>query len=420
MIIVGGGAAGMMTAIHAADHYRVTLLEKNEKLGKKLFITGKGRCNLTNACDEETFLKQVMSNPKFLYSAAASYPPEQVMDSFREWGLEIKTERGNRVFPASDHSSDVIRTLEKEMKKRGVAVRLNSRVDSLMIEDAGEEEGKDLLGKITGVRLSSGERLRADTVVLATGGVSYPGTGASGAMVTEMERLGVAVRPFQPSLVPFESNVEICKPMMGLSLKNVEVSIYSASKPKKPAYKEFGEMLFTHFGVSGPIILSASGRLQKYFSADGKPKDELWMEIDWKPALSPEQLDARILREFDRSKNKTLQNAMEALLPRLAIAAVLTAAGADPDKRVHDVTAEERRRLTDTLKHFRLPVKGLRGFDEAIISAGGISVKEIDPHTMEMRRLPGLRVAGEMIDCDAMTGGFNLQIAWCTAYMAAN
>ena len=416
MIVVGGGAAGMMTAIHAADHYSVILLEKNEKLGKKLFITGKGRCNLTNDCDEDTFLRQVMSNPKFLYSAVSAYPPEQVMKSFGDWGLVMKTERGNRVFPASDHSSDVIKTLEREMQRRGVSVRLNTRVESLLTEPSDEPED---IARVTGVRLSTGEQLRADAVVLATGGVSYTGTGASGAMVSELGRMGVTLRPFQPSLVPYESDVEICRPMMGLSLKNVEVSFFSASKPKKPVYKEFGEMLFTHFGVSGPIILSASGKMQRYFTAEGKPVNELWMDIDWKPALSTEQLDARILRDFDQAKNKTLQHALEALLPRLAIAEVIKAAGSDPETRVHDVTAAERRSIAETLKRFRLPVKRLRGFDEAIISAGGIAVKEIDPHTMEMRRLPGLRVAGEMIDCDALTGGFNLQIAWSTAYLAA-
>ena len=432
MIVVGGGAAGMMTAIHAAEHYRVTLLEKNEKLGRKLFITGKGRCNLTNACDEDTFLRQVMSNPKFLYSAAAAYPPELVMQSFDKWGLSMKTERGNRVFPKSDHSSDVIRTLEKEMQRRGASIRLNERVISLITEEympiaeenedtceGSKKKNVEPIALVKGVKLSTGEKLYADKVVLATGGISYSGTGASGECVKLLEDLGISVRPFQPSLVPFESDVSICRPMMGLSLKNVEVNIYRTAKPKKPVYTEFGEMLFTHFGISGPIILSASGKLQKFFTADGKPLEELWLEIDWKPALDNEQLDARILREFDTARNKTVQNAVETLLPRLAVPVMLKAAGLDPEKRVHDVTQEERRKLVDALKHFRLPVLSLRGFDEAIISAGGVAVKEIDPHTMELRRLPGLRVAGEMIDCDALTGGFNLQIAWCTAYLAA-
>ena len=451
LIIVGGGAAGMMTAIHAAENYKVLLLEKNDKLGKKLFITGKGRCNLTNACDEETFLKNVMSNPKFLYSAISAYPPEAVLRSFEEWGLKLKTERGNRVFPESDHSSDVIRTLEQEMRRRGVDIRLNTHVRGLLChsepvchseqseESRGhvchserseeshgpvchsEPQGEESCGikRVTGVLLSDGTKLTADVVVLATGGISYPGTGASGEGVTFLEKQGLSIRPFQPSLVPMESDLSICKPMMGLAPKNVEVSFYRLDKPKKPVYREFGEMLFTHFGVSGPVILSASGMLQKYFTPEGKPKEKLELCLDWKPALTPEQLDQRILRDFDQAKNKTLQNAMEGLLPKAAILPVLSLAGMDPELRVHDLKQEQRRKLVETLKAFRLPITGLRGFDEAIISAGGLSVKEIDPRTMEVKKLQGLRVAGEMIDCDALTGGFNLQIAWCTAKLAA-
>ena len=432
MIIVGGGAAGMMCAIHAARKYKVLLLEKNEKLGKKLFITGKGRCNLTNACDEDTFLNHVMSNPRFLYSAVAAYPPAEVMRSFEEWGLAIKTERGNRVFPASDHSSDVIRTLETEMRRRHVEVRLNAHVKALLTEKYASRGGSDggmsdpeMAGSdapqvsVTGVQLSDGTKIPADVVVLATGGISYPGTGASGEGITFLEKLGLSVRPFQPSLVPMESDISVCKPMMGLSLKNVEVSFYRESKPRKPVYREFGEMLFTHFGVSGPIILSASGKLQKYFTEAGGPKEGIEAWIDWKPALPTEQLDQRILRDFDAAKNQMLSHAVGGLLPRLAVLSVLGKAGLDPEKRVHDITQEERRALVDTLKGFRLPIEGLRGFDEAIISAGGLSVREIDPRSMEVRRVPGLRVAGEMIDCDALTGGFNLQIAWCTARLAA-
>ena len=413
MIVVGGGAAGMMTAIHAAENYKVLLLEKNDKLGKKLFITGKGRCNLTNACDEETFLRNVMSNPKFLFSAIAAYTPQDVMDSFRSWGLKLKTERGNRVFPESDHSSDVIRTLEQEMKRRGVEVRTLTHVTAVSSVDA------DALEKGWTVRLSDGQTLLADVVVLATGGISYPGTGASGEGVEFLKALDLTVRPFQPSLVPFRSDIGLCRPMMGLSLKNVEVSVYRLSKPKKPVYKEFGEMLFTHFGVSGPLILSASGMLQKYFTPEGSPKEPLELRIDWKPALTAEQLDQRILRDFEKAKNKTANHAVEELLPRLAISVILSVAGIPAEKRVHEITQEERRRLVETLKAFPLPVEGLRGFDEAIISAGGLSVKEIDPRTMEVKRFPGLRVAGEMLDLDALTGGFNLQIAWCTARLAA-
>ena len=437
----------MMTAIHASKKYKVTLLEKNDKLGKKLFITGKGRCNLTNACDEETFLKNVMSNPKFLYSAVYAYPPSAVMESFEAWGLKIKTERGNRVFPCSDHSSDVIRTLEQEMKRCRVEVRLNTRVTGLITDSSeveradeaersheGEQKGEAVQAdvdaaervkpRVTGVRLSTGEICPADVVVLATGGISYPGTGASGEGVGFLEKLGLRVRPFQPSLVPFISDESVCKAMMGLSLKNVEVKFFRAAKPKKPVYSEFGEMLFTHFGVSGPIILSASGRMQKYFKKeegrqDYRPSEELYMTIDWKPALSPEQLDARILRDFEQGRNRELANAMGQLLPSSAIIPVLEQAGLDPKKKVNEVTKEERQKILDTLKSFRLPILGLRGFDEAIISAGGLSVKELDPKTMEVKAVSGLRVVGEMMDCDALTGGFNLQIAWCTAFLAA-
>ena len=429
----------MMTAIHASKKYKVTLLEKNDKLGKKLFITGKGRCNLTNACDEETFLKNVMSNPKFLYSAVYAYPPSAVMESFEAWGLKIKTERGNRVFPCSDHSSDVIRTLEQEMKRCRVEVRLNTRVTGLVTEAAegkNEDERKGeavqadvdaaerVKPRVTGVRLSTGEICPADVVVLATGGISYPGTGASGEGVGFLEKLGLRVRPFQPSLVPFISDESVCKAMMGLSLKNVEVKFFRAAKPKKPVYSEFGEMLFTHFGVSGPIVLSASGRMQKYFKKEEgrsvfRPSEELYMTIDWKPALSPEQLDARILRDFEQGRNRELANAMGQLLPSSAITPVLTQAGLDPKKKVNEVTKEERQQILDALKSFRLPILGLRGFDEAIISAGGLSVKELDPKTMEVKAVTGLRVVGEMMDCDALTGGFNLQIAWCTAFLAA-
>ncbi len=432
MVIIGGGAAGMMTAIHAAEKYKVLLLEKNEKLGKKLFITGKGRCNLTNACDEETFLKNVMSNPKFLYSAISAYNSEAVMESFRSWGLTLKTERGNRVFPASDHSSDVIRTLEREMEKRGVRICLNTEVKSLIPPVSPQAEDREAdMEKIAGypadgkekvkwhICLADGRRLTSDVVVLATGGISYPGTGASGDMVEFLKTLGLKIRPFQPSLVPFECDPGICKPMMGLSLKNVEVSVFRSEKPKKPVYKDFGEMLFTHFGVSGPLILSASGMLQKYFTPEGRPKEKLELRIDWKPALSVEQLDQRILRDFEKSRNKTISHAIEGLLPRLSIPVVLSVSGIPAEKRVHDITLEERSRLVSNLKAFPLPVRGVRGFDEAIVSAGGVSVKEVDPRTMEVKQYPGLRVAGEMMDLDALTGGYNLQIAWCTAKLAA-
>ena len=433
MIIIGAGAAGMMCAIKASDRYKVTIIEKNDRPGRKLYITGKGRCNVTNASDEETFLKNVISNPKFLYSAIYSYNQNSVMSDFESWGVKLKTERGNRVFPQSDHSSDIIKALDNQLKKRGIKVRYNTSVKEVIIKPYTSDDTKDKYEYMaSGVRVGSGSRselLQADVIVIATGGKSYAATGSTGDGFDFLEKYGIKVAPVRPSLVPLETLEDYPGEMMGLSLKNVSVCVtapkenYPSLKKDKVLYEDMGEMLFTHFGVSGPLCLSASSYISR-FIYDEKNQDrlkqvDLKLEIDLKPALSEEELDKRILRDFEEFHNRDFQNSLGKLLPRLMIPVIIERSGIRPEKKVNSITAEERKCLLDTLKHFKLTVSGLRGFDEAIISGGGISVKEINPQNMELKKIKGLRVIGEMIDCDALTGGFNLQIAWSTAYMAA-
>ncbi len=399
IVVVGGGAAGMMAAIQAAGQgVPVVLLEKNEKLGKKLFITGKGRCNLTNDCDTEDLFQNVMTNPKFLYSAFYGFSNRMTVDYFEELGLACKTERGGRVFPASDHSSDVIRALERELHRKGVEVRLQARVKHLMVRD----------GTCEGVVLEDGKRMRAKSVILATGGISYPGTGACRDGFQIAEEAGHRIVPLQPSLVPLELK-EDTKKWMGVSLKNVTASVFADGKK---VYSEFGEMLFTHFGVSGPIILKASAVLHRYL------EKKLKLEIDLKPALDEKTLDERIVRDFQTCRNKKLENSLDRLLPRSLIPLVIGQSGLTGDKRIHELTREERHRLGQAVKGLSFTVSGLRGFDEAIITKGGIHVKEVDPATMESKLVKGLYFAGEMLDLDALTGGFNLQIAWSTGHLA--
>ena len=434
MIVIGAGAAGMMTAIHASEKYDVTIIEKNEKPGKKLYITGKGRCNITNASDEETFLKNVITNPRFLYSAIYSYNQEAVMRDFKKWGVPIKLERGNRVFPTSDRSSDVIKALENQLRKRKVKVLYNTPVKRLVFDRyESENEKEKYIYKVMGVELAKdGRLLGADTIVLATGGLSYPLTGSTGDGLKLIKRFGIEVNDPRPALVPLETKEKNVADMMGLSLKNVSLKIiarrekYPALKKDKVLYEDFGEMLFTHFGVSGPLVLSASSYISSFIynpknrQPDGSVPDIcLDMEIDLKPALTEEELDKRVLRDFEEFRNRDFQNSLSKLLPRLMIPVVVERSYIKPDKKVNEITVEERKRLIRTLKHFKLTVSGMRGFDEAIISGGGISVKEINPQNMELKKVKNLRVAGEIIDCDALTGGFNLQIAWSTAFMAA-
>ena len=400
VIVVGGGAAGMM-ACHAAAMcgHQVTLLEKNEKLGKKIYITGKGRCNLTNASDMEVLFANVMSNRKFLYSAFYTFDNNQVIDLFEMNGMATKTERGNRVFPVSDHSSDVISTMAKVLKNDNVEVKLNTTVQSLIIKE----------NKACGV-IVNGKEISADNVILCTGGLSYPSTGSTGDGYEFAKKAGHRITDCTPSLVPFNIREEWVKDLQGLSLKNSAITIYDE---KKKLYSDFGEMLFTHFGVSGPMILSASGNIKAAEFA--KP---LKLVIDLKPAMTEEQLDKRILRDFDENKNKQFRNSVSKLLPSKLIPIIINLSGIDPDKKVNEISKEERNHFVHLLKNLTMTINGLRGWNEAIITKGGINVKDVNPSTMESKLVSNLFFAGEVLDLDAMTGGYNLQIAWSTGYLA--
>lgn len=408
VIVVGGGPAGMFAAIAAAENgHEVTLLEKNEKLRKKLYITGKGRCNITNAGDMDALFDNVMTNSKFLYSAFYTYDNQRVINFFEENGLPTKIERGNRVFPVSDHSSDVIATLQKVLKVKNVQVRLNTRVETLLLENLGETEKK-----VIGVRLAEGKELLADSVILATGGFSYQTTGSTGDGYRFAREVGHSVTDIHPSLVPFYAVEAYVKEMQGLSLKNVRVRIRDG---KKLLYDEFGEMLFTHFGVSGPLILSASAAIKPALS-----EKKLSLEIDLKPALTEEQLDQRLLREFDEAKNKQFKNSLGHLFPAKMIPVMLELSEIDPEKKVNEITREERQGFIRLIKAFPVTLDGLRDFKEAIITRGGVKVKEVNPSTMESKLVQSLYFCGELLDLDAMTGGYNLQIAWSTGYLAGS
>jgi hypothetical protein len=423
VIVIGGGAAGMMAAIWAArNDNNVILIEQNEKLGKKLFITGKGRCNFTNACDIEDLFGNVVTNSKFMYSSFYSFSNQQVMDFFEELGLRYKVERGNRVFPESDHSSDVIKALEKELNRLNVDIRLNTKADELVIEN------DVLCGVIIQEKINDNEKnrknnssnkkckLTADKIIVTTGGVSYPRTGASDSGYRFAQSAGHSVIKAQPSLVPFEVKEKWCSDIMGVALKNVGISIFvkdDKGKEKK-IFDDFGEMLFTHFGVSGPMIIKASAYIHKYLGRN------IEVSIDLKPALSEKQLDERILRDFELFKNKQLSNSLDKLLLKALIPVVIDYSGLDGEKKIAEITKEERKKLGESIKDLRVHVTGLRGWDEAIITKGGVNVKEIDPGTMESKKVKGLYFAGEVLDVDALTGGFNLQVAWSTAYLAGN
>ena len=417
IIVAGGGAAGMLAAYFAADAgNKVTLLEKNEKLGKKIYITGKGRCNLTNACDVEELFLNVKSNSKFLYSAFYGFDNSRVIDFFEAHGMPVKVERGNRVFPVSDKSSDVIFALQRALKEKKVEVLLHTEVSKLCYEKiadtkaAEEAADKKTELKITGVILKDGTKMDADAVIVATGGLSYPSTGSTGDGYKMAESAGHTVTECTPSLVPFNVKEEWVKSLQGLSLKNTAISIYSG---KKKLYEDFGEMLFTHFGVSGPLVLSASGCIPaKAFD------QELSMTIDLKPALDVEQLDHRILREFDEMKNKQFKNSLGHLLPAKMIPVMIALSGIDPDTKVNEISREQRQNLLHLFKNMPLTITGLRDFKEAIITKGGVSVKDINPSTMESKLVQGLYFCGEVLDLDALTGGYNLQIAWSTGHLA--
>ncbi len=403
ILIVGGGAAGMMASVFAARNgHEVHIFEKNEKTGKKLYITGKGRCNLTNACDMDTLFTSVCTNEKFLYSAFYGFTNQDVMNFFEEAGVKLKTERGNRVFPMSDRSGDILDALRRQMKKSGVQVQLNTEVSDILTKD----------GQASGICLSDGRTIMGDAVIVATGGLSYASTGSTGDGYHFAEQLGHKVSPCQPSLVPFNIREAFVKELQGLSLKNVEIHIRSG---KKELYREFGEMLFTHFGVSGPLILTASSYVGKLAA-----KQELSLTLDLKPALTVEQLDQRILRDFEENKNKAFKNAVSGLFPAKLTPVMIFLSGIDPDTKVHEISREERKHFANLVKNLEMTITGLRGFEEAIITRGGVSVKEIKPSTMESRLVSGLYFIGEVLDLDAVTGGFNLQIAWSTAYAAGN
>lgn len=402
VIVAGGGAAGMIAAIRAAEcGHSVELAEHNEKLGKKVFITGKGRCNLTNASDMDEIFRNIVTNPKFLYSALYTFSNDAVMDFFERCGLKIKTERGGRVFPLSDKSSDVIKTLEKELKRLKVNIRLNSQAERLIIQN----------GKAEGIVINGKEHL-ADAVIMATGGLSYKSTGSDGSGFDIIRKAGHTTSEFSPALVPIVIKEDYPKRMQGVALKNIEINIFSGSKN---IYSAFGEMLFTHFGISGPVILSASSAIIKYLK-----KGNLTIKIDLKPALTEEQLDARILRDFEENINRDFKNSLNGLLPKKMIPSIIRYSGIPEDKKINKITKEERRTLIKSLKEFTLTIEGFRGYDEAIITHGGVNVKEINPATMESKIVKGLYFAGEMIDIDAFTGGYNLQIAWSTGYLAGN
>ena len=372
-----------------------------KNLAKKIFITGKGRCNITNASEIEDLFSAVISNPKFLYSGFYSFTNDQVIHFFEELGVATKIERGNRVFPVSDHSSDVIAALAREMQHLKVKVQLHCEVKELLINNERE---------IKGVRLANGKKMTADAVVVATGGISYPSTGSTGDGYRFARNCGHKVTELFPSLVPMEVKEWYAKELQGLSLKNIEIHITDG---KKKLYDEFGEMLFTHYGVTGPVILSASSIVGKTLE-----KKELVLHIDLKPALTEEQLDKRLLREFEANHNKQFKNAIDSLLPAKLRPVIIELSGIEEEKKVHEITKEERLNLLRLIKDFHMTLTGLRGYNEAIITKGGISVKEIDPGTMESKLIKNLYFAGEVLDLDAVTGGYNLQIAWSTGYLA--
>lgn len=407
VLIIGGGAAGMMAGVFAArNHHEVHILEKNEKLGKKVFITGKGRCNVANACDTEELFPAVMSNPKFLYSGFYSFGPQDVMNFFEEAGVPLKVERGNRVFPQSDHSSDIIRALERELKKAGAKVHLHTTVKEIVKKPEAE--------KVTGVIFEDGTFMEGDAVIVATGGFSYQSTGSTGDGYRFARELGLKVTDISPSLVPLKTKEDYIPKLQGLSLKNTGLTIKNS---KKVLYEDFGEMMFTHFGVTGPMILSASAHIgAKLAKAEN---GELCAYLDLKPALTKEQLDARILREFETGQNKQFKNVIGVLFPSSLTPVMLELGGIPAEKKIHDISREERQHFVDLVKAFPFTITGMGEFKEAIITKGGVSVKEINPGTMESKKISGLYFAGEVLDLDAVTGGYNLQIAWSTAYLAA-
>ena len=408
--IIGGGAAGMMAAIGAAIcGHEVHIFEKNEKLGKKIYITGKGRCNVTNSSEMDVLFKNIVTNPKFMYSAFYTMSNDMVIDMFNnDMGVPTKVERGNRVFPESDKSSDIINGLTRRLRELGVEVRLHTEVDKLLVED----------GAIKGIKLKTGKTVGktddivyCENVIVATGGFSYQTTGSNGDGYKMAEATGHRVTDILPALVPLNTKEEYAKELQGLSLRNIKATFYANGKE---VYSDFGEMLFTHFGISGPVILSGSS----YITARLNRGEKISVKIDLKPALTVDELDARVLRDFSEALNKDFANSLGKLLPTKLIPIVIELSGIEPHKKVNEVTKEERKKLVDILKGMELNIASTRSFNEAIITQGGVNVKDVNPNTMESKLVKGLFFAGEVLDIDALTGGYNLQLAWSTGYLA--
>ena len=411
--IIGGGAAGMMAAIFAGQNgHEVHLYEKNEKLGKKLFITGKGRCNLTNACEIEELFQGILTNYRFLYSAFYSFTNEQTMEFFEELGVPLKIERGNRVFPVSDHSWDIINALKKKLKELGVKIHLNTEIKEIVLDNPLAKDSCEARSIVRGIKLTSGKEIELDACVIATGGLSYPSTGSTGDGYKFAKEAEHKVSKLLPGLVSVEAKEAYVKELQGLSLRNVNAKIYDG---KRLLYEEFGEMLMTHYGVSGPIILSASSIIGSELL-----QKNLSLTIDLKPALSLEQLDQRILREFSENSNRQFKNGIGKLFPAKLLPVMISLSEIHPEKPINSITKEERAHFVNLIKNFPLTLTALRPLSEAIITKGGVDVKEIDPSTMESKLVKNLYFAGEVLDLDGVTGGFNLQIAWSTGYLAGN
>ena len=407
VVVIGGGPAGMMAAITSAEQRNeVILVEKNNSLGKKLLITGKGRCNITSSLEMSEFIKNTPGNGRFLYSAFENYTNQDIIAFLAKQGLKVKEERGNRIFPVTDRSLDVLNCFKNKLNELKVKIIYNSKVEEIIVEN----------NEIVGVKTNK-ETIKAEKVILATGGKSYSSTGSTGDGYKLAMKLGHTVTTIKPSLVPlvtYEKN--ICQNMQGLSLRNVKISI---KEENKTIYEDFGEMLFTHFGVSGPTILSGSAHLVRYKNIEQLLKDKkIKLHIDLKPALTPEKLDERILRDFEQLKNKQFKNSLDKLLPQKMINTIIDISGINPEKKVNEITKEERRNLVNLFKNFELTIKDFRPIEEAIITSGGINIKEVNPKTMESKIIKGLYFAGEILDVDSYTGGFNLQIAYSTGYTA--
>ena len=431
VIIIGGGPAGMLAAIASAQNgNNVTILEKTNALGKKLLITGKGRCNITSSIPIEDFIKNIPGNGMFMFSSFNNFNNNDIIKLLEEEGVKVKTERGNRVFPVSDSSRDVLNALLSRLKKLGVKIIVNAKVEEILVNEKNgtEQNGDEVERKdekvAYGVRVNidgESKEIMADKIILATGGKSYPGTGSTGDGYIMAEKLGHKITKIRPSLVPLnagQKSLKYCKEMQGLSLKNVGIKIIDTSKNKK-IYEDFGEMLFTHFGVSGPTILSGSAHLLRYKGVDELlPKHEIVLSIDLKPVLSEEKLDERVLRDFGEEKNKEFKNSLDKLLPKKMIGVIVELSGIAPNKKVNEITKEERKRLVHLLKNFEVAIDSFRSIEEAIVTSGGIDIKQVNPKTMESKIIENLYFAGEIIDVDAYTGGFNLQIAYSTGYTA--